>query len=1774
VPRLAAPKRKRAAPAGQRADSKARRKRARKSDAAGSPAVGALQPNSHGLIQTKLRVNEPGDKYEREADHMADRVMQSPAPPSPAGATVSARDRAEDERRPALQREKTEKDDDKARQPHALQREAKKDEEPSHKPTLQREKTEKDDEKTKTPALQRASKEDETRETPRVQRKEAGQKKDEEKSKTSSLQRKEGEEDEHMQHKGGQRRHEVTHDFESALKELRRAGGQPLPDFLRAFFEPRFGRSLGDIRVHVGRDAAELAGEANARAFTVGSHIVFGAGEYRPGLEQGQRLIAHELTHVFQQRGGLHSVQREVGPDRTTPAEATARLPTVEELRAAFRLDSGEAPPSVRAVAVALLRAALSNRYDAERLRPLADAEGEAASFVRRIVSGGFTLELAAVRGEGGVERGWKLTDRNKNQTFVLNPGGRQLPNGATGAGTITLTSPLAAEQYPQGTLVAGLATSREGKPPEPSKSTPLVPETVPAGTVPVKAPPLKTQPPANDKAKPADAERAEPAKPVKSSQPAEASAPTGVAQPGEAASKGAAATEEAGAAEGAGGAPAAEPEHAPLNPEEDPEFQQTLTQIKQTRRAEGKHDQPRTKLEETKKASVIPEEKQHARNDRDKHLATIGQVADDSKKNIFTPDSFKAEFRKVLAEIRFPKNEDQAKAFKEEKPVDKAKEKFRGQVDEQKGKVTGDLSKEVESKQPPKSDAPVDAPGDLKQEAPGARPANISAQAAAPKPRLDSEISMDAESRSLDDKMSENGLTDEQLAESNEKSFVQALDSKREAQEKCAEAPGQFREQEQQTLAAAQSKAGKEGAAGVGAMFGAREKSFGSVYTSKDSTATQDKAEQERVVGELKKIYDGTKADVDTILNDLTTEVNNTFSTEVEKAKEEFEKTVEKELDDIYGWTRVDDWLFGEDTDAIELVFSEQRFRFKLTMERVIDDLAVLIADKLNAAIERIRKGRADAETFYSGLNDKQKKLADDAMESFRQQFDTLEEGVRDKEHELADALAQTYKSSLDALRESFDKIKAEVSKGWINKAIDFIEDVASAIKKLGELLLSVLTRVANVISDILAHPIRFLENLAKGVGDGFKMFVDKIDEYLLAGFFDWLGGAVGEAGITLPDKFDAAGIFSLVTQVLGLSYETFRTIAVNVWGKEAVEFIEKGVAVAEKGLEIFYIVRDKGLGGLWDYVVETVGNHVSEIVDKAKETIFYETIKKALVWIAGLFNPVGAFIKAAQAIYAGLRFLVDNIDRIAEIVDAFLTSIEKAVAGDTDIIAKKIVKALRGVIVIAIDFLAKLLGLGNLGEKIRKILAAIRKPVERAIEWVLKKLRPLVLGVLSKLGVAVEGPKKKDEGTAGQPLSHEQVLDKVVGLMSEETKAENPSDALAEKKEQAQNLIKEYQPMLKQGMLQIVITDKGSEDVEKHAAVDFEVSASPGKKGEAPVRLNVEDKEAARKRFAHARSLKKFTDEKGFTVEDWAGTFTKLSQSTHYADLRFGVEEKIVKKKDSTYFFKDESDENIVERGAAAIRDQGRDYEPFVDSRFGVKLIQEFLAGRKIPGVPPDTFTADALVVHAAERAVEARALRKIGSTNTWMLPKTPARRDLPAGWGGTTHIRPRFYDRGAGFPEIASERVEKVIDNVVKPNVDKQLDNIERANKRGTEVNWTPWQTLIDKELAKPNEKFSEARAAGGYYYERARYHLDHVKPLAEHWNNKGYDSGQEERIAANQGKRGGFQVLEASVNESKGSGGINYQLWVGPDFTSPTSDEVHADGDELFVIKTKP
>ena len=104
------------------------------------------------------------------------------------------------------------------------------------------------------------------------------------------------------------------------VQDVVRSAGQPLAAGLRGFFEPRFGADFSGVRVHTDSRAGESARAVDARAYTLGQNIVFGAGQFAPGTAAGKSLLAHELTHVLQQsRSNLfesHFLQRTPDKDK------------------------------------------------------------------------------------------------------------------------------------------------------------------------------------------------------------------------------------------------------------------------------------------------------------------------------------------------------------------------------------------------------------------------------------------------------------------------------------------------------------------------------------------------------------------------------------------------------------------------------------------------------------------------------------------------------------------------------------------------------------------------------------------------------------------------------------------------------------------------------------------------------------------------------------------------------------------------------------------------------------------------------------------------------------------------------------------------------------------------------------------------------------------------------------------------------------------------------------------------------------------------------------------------------------------------------------------------------------------------------------------------------------------------------------------------------------------------------------------------------------------
>ena len=236
-----------------------------------------VQDSTPAVIQPKLAIGAPGDKYEQEADSVAAQVMIMNAPAS----------------QPSLQRQGAEPEEDEVQMkplastitPLVQRQEASEEQELQAKPLVQREEA--------------APEEEELQTKPLVQRQEAAP--EEEELQTKPLvQRQEVPEEELQAKRSPDGNSHASDNLENQLGATK-GSGSPLPDDVRSFMEPRFGADFSQVRVHTDSQAVQMNQAVGAQAFTHGSDIYFGEGK-SPGICD---LTAHELTHVVQQTGAV-----------------------------------------------------------------------------------------------------------------------------------------------------------------------------------------------------------------------------------------------------------------------------------------------------------------------------------------------------------------------------------------------------------------------------------------------------------------------------------------------------------------------------------------------------------------------------------------------------------------------------------------------------------------------------------------------------------------------------------------------------------------------------------------------------------------------------------------------------------------------------------------------------------------------------------------------------------------------------------------------------------------------------------------------------------------------------------------------------------------------------------------------------------------------------------------------------------------------------------------------------------------------------------------------------------------------------------------------------------------------------------------------------------------------------------------------------------------------------------------------------------------------------
>ena len=450
------------------------------------------------------------------------------------------------------------------------------------------------------------------------------------------------------------------------------------------------------------------------------------------------------------------------------------------------------------------------------------------------------------------------------------------------------------------------------------------------------------------------------------------------------------------------------------------------------------------------------------------------------------------------------------------------------------------------------------------------------------------------------------------------------------------------------------------------------------------------------------------------------------------------YQKVFDKEKG---GWLdSIGDFFTGGGDERLDRAFQLARAEYDREVSTTIDEIGNYVEMMLARAKARVAAGRKELDDYVASLDANLQKFGASARDKVAGEFDAMGDEIDSKKDALIGSLVEKYRASRTRLQALEKKLREENKSFW-QRVYDATVGVVKAVIKFKNMLMNTLARAASVVLWIIKHPIEFLGNLIDGVKGGLDLFMGNIKKHMKEGLMAWLFGTMAKAGIQLPEKFDLKGVFGLIFQILGLTYDAIRARAAKILG-------EPVVARLEKVAEIFMVLKKEGLAGLWAMIKDKLTSLRDAVLDQIRDWIITKIIKAGIMWLIGLLNPAAAFIKACQAIYNIVKFFIERGKQILDLVNAIVDSLGAIAAGNLKKMAKAVEGALARGIPVAIGFLASLLGLGGISEKIKSVIETIQKPVGKAVDWIIEKAASVArkVGKLFGFGKKDEKGKKKD--------------------------------------------------------------------------------------------------------------------------------------------------------------------------------------------------------------------------------------------------------------------------------------------------------------------------------------------------------------------------------------------------------------------------------------------
>lgn len=1202
-------------------------------------------------IQTKLKVGQPGDRYEQEADAVADKVVQTRFEQSvPEASSSSTGLQTKPEEEPEVQAQAAEEPDVQTMAEEEPEVQTQLEEEPQvqamaeEEPDVQTQPDEEPEVQTMSedePEVQTQSEEEpeiqaQAEEEPEVQ----AMAEEEPDVQTQS------EDEPAVKAKDGDG--QTSDSFDSQLSASSH-GGAPLAQSTISQVQPHLGADLSSVRVHTDSNAVQMNQQLGSQAFTHKNHVYFNEGKYNPGTTSGDHLIAHELTHTVQQ-GAAVKTKTEEEPEEEIQTKVEA--PELQKQIDDAPTDGTDAPPAAPA-ANADTNGDSTDNNDAGTPPPPAPAD-----------NGGNT-------GDSGSSA--PPTDNKANSdasTATLEPQEKDLNQD----NPITEREAVKAEE---GQAVEKLGL--EGSSEDAMAAFTSAGASAIAATLPGLGDTM-SQKLGAEKQKEAD------------EAPVLTAGTTGVQDPKAKPVNGIGASKNADLKDGA---------------------------------TEGEPNAPQ--LEPHKEGRPLPKYRKDDKLDDGKpQAAESGGFFSwlfDKFKDVMGGVSTRDGGMNTSAGAR-PKIDTTGKANPQR--TDNQAQEGKEQVNQEKDKAAEEINKNPgqENIQPEFFEEPntIQLNTELSAQVISEQDQNIAEFA---KLSLPEEVRTQADldlAPALDKSLVQPREQTKQAAMKRDSDKQKAIDdSKAQVEQLNKDA-----EQQQQQVVAENRQA----------VADEQKRGIEEANTQMNAFSTEADKEKNKANKEAKERIKKDQSDADKQLKQAEADAEKERKKGEEQARAEKEKA-KKDSGEKSWWGKFKDvvssavsWLtekIGEIFSAIRKAVTELIDKAKKAALDLIEAGRKWIVEKLDQFGNWLKEKANKYLAAFPALRDKVNGFIDKTVNAAKDAVNKIADGLKKGVAALADAL----KNGINAVLNAFETaLTAAVQFAGAMLKGDFAEALKIAFMATCKIagidpnpVLNFINKAGETISMIFKDPAAFFGNVASGVKMGLDQFIANIKKHLISGLIGWLTGAMSDVPIEMPEKFDLKGIFSLVMQILGLTYQRIRAKVVKKIGPKG----EQIVSAMETGFQFVKDFITKGPIVLYERIQDKFTEIKEMAMEKIRNLVTIEVVKAGIKWLIGLLNPASAIVKAVLMLYDFVMFLIDRKDQIIGFVTAVFDTVGPLARGQVKNAANAVEGAMgRGVPVI-LGLLANLAGLGGIGKQVSKVIKTIQKPVDKVVDpiigWLVKQ-------------------------------------------------------------------------------------------------------------------------------------------------------------------------------------------------------------------------------------------------------------------------------------------------------------------------------------------------------------------------------------------------------------------------------------------------------------------